>query len=418
MRQRSLTENSLLAFAGDACSKASALTVVLVAARVFSVSEFALLATGLAAAGVLTSVLDLGAGTALTRDGAHGPVRRGELLIALMRARLPLAVAVAASAPLAGIFVGRPLTNVAVAGLGITGALAVTVIGAYRSCQDIRPEALQKLAAAILSVTGAVIVSVTSPRADLLLAVLMLATLATLLPLLRRLGAIVEVGTRMRTVEAVKSIAPIGLLALATVAYYRAGTLVLAALSNSRETAAFGVASSIAFGMLMLPNAITTALLPRLSAGPPEGVVDSTRRVLVRTVIVAIAVSAAAAAVVPLGLPLVIGHAYAAAGLPFALLCLGIPLIAASTVIGTSLLSLRTLRPLGIQVTVSLAVNVAALALLVPRLGAAGAAVATVLCELVGLVLLVGLSRHALPDLLVFDRRSRRAIDARRAAIS
>jgi O-antigen/teichoic acid export membrane protein len=418
MRQRSLTENSFLAFAGDSCSKASALAVVLVAARAFSVSEFALLMTGLAAAGVVTSVLDFGAGTMLTRDGTAGPARRGELLIAVMRVRLPLVIAVLLLAPLTSVFIGHPLTSVAVVGLGITGAIALTVIGAYRSCQDIRPEALQKLAAAIMSFAGAVVVSVTRPRTDLLIAALTLATLATLAPLMLRLRTIVTVRNPVRTFEAAKSMAPIGLLALATVAYYRAGTLVLAALSNSHETAAFGVAASIAFGMLMVPNAITTALLPRLSARPSATVLESTRRVLAWTVTIAIAMSAVAAAVVPLGLPLVIGDAYSAAGLPFALLCSGIPVIAASGVIGTSLLSLNKLRPLGIQVTVSLAVNLGALGLLVPRLGAVGAALATVLCEIVGLVLLIGLSRDALPGLLAFDRGLRRSVEAHGATIS
>ena len=39
----------------------------------------------------------------------------------------------------------------------------------------------------------------------------------------------------------------------------------LPALSDAHETAVFSVVARIAFGMLMLPNAITTALLPRLS---------------------------------------------------------------------------------------------------------------------------------------------------------
>ena len=97
----------------------------------------------------------------------------------------------------------------------------------------------------------------------------------------------------------------------------------------------------------------------------------------------------AAAAIAPAALPLVLGAEYADAAGPFALLCLGLPVIAASGVIGTALLSVGRLRPLAVQVACTLAVNLVALALLVPALGAAGASLATVLCELAGLVLLV-----------------------------
>ena len=53
----------------------------------------------------------------------------------------------------------------------------------------------------------------------------------------------------------------IGLLALATVAYYRSGTLALAALADAHATAVFGVAAGIAMTLLWrwliaLPRAV------------------------------------------------------------------------------------------------------------------------------------------------------------------
>ena len=70
MKVRGLGANALLAFGGDAASKAAALLVVLLAARLLSVDEFAAFATAFACAGLLMTALDLGAGTLLTRDGA------------------------------------------------------------------------------------------------------------------------------------------------------------------------------------------------------------------------------------------------------------------------------------------------------------------------------------------------------------
>src|SRR5215471_14229918 len=109
----------MLALAGDGASKASALIVIVVGARLLSLSEFALLATGLAAAGLLAAFLDLGAGVLLTRDGARGRVSRGALFVGLLRVRAPIAFALLLLAPLVGFALGAPLAALAVALLAV-----------------------------------------------------------------------------------------------------------------------------------------------------------------------------------------------------------------------------------------------------------------------------------------------------------
>ncbi|MET0938400.1 MAG: oligosaccharide flippase family protein [Gaiellaceae bacterium] len=409
--KRGIAQNSALALGGDAASKVGALVVIIVAARFLSVPEFAVLATALAIAGVLASVLDLGAGTLITRDGARSGESRGALFQALLEARAPLAAAVVMATLLAGSVLARPFTALAVAALAVSGALTLSLLGLYRSCQDIRPEAIQRLLAAIVSVVTVVLASLLLPRADVLLLALALSTLAALLPLVLHALRIADFTGQVRPRTALRRAAPIGLLALATVAYYRSGTIALAALAGAHETAVFGVVASIAFGLLMLPNAITTALLPRLSAEDDfQQFIACARRALVWTLVVAVLLAGAAAAVVPVGLPVVLGSEYADAGVPFALLCVGVPLIAASGVIGTSLLSIGRLRTLGVQVAVTLMINLVALALLVPSLGATGAALSTVACEAAGLALLLQAARSGLPGLtalrpLAFLRR-------------
>jgi len=415
MRTRGVRENSALALLGDAASKLAALAVIVIAARLLAVPDFALLATGMAAAGLIASLLDLGAGTLLTRDGVASRSHRGALLIALLRVRAPLALAVLVAATVVGGVLGNAPAGVAVACLGVAGALSTSVLGLYRSSQDIGPEAMQKLVAAGLAILVTVVACLVVPNATVILAGLAAATLIALAPLVRLAPRVADFERRVGGIAALRRAAPIGVLALATVAYYRSGTIALAALAGSNQTAAFGVAASIAFGMLMVPNAVTTALLPRLSAEAGlDGTVECTRRVLGWTLVIAAVVSATGAAVVPLALPRLVGEQYADAGIPFAVLCLGVPLIAASGVIGTSLLSLGRLRPLGVQVVASLTVNLVVLALLVPFLGAIGASVATVVCEAVGLLLLLHAARDALPGLL----RRRHATARRRVAAS
>ena len=139
-------------------------------------------------------------------------------------------------------------------------------MGSTAQSQDLRPEAVQRLAAAALSV-GVVAASRSSPLAQTPWCVGLAAVgAATLFPLVRRAPDLIDRGARVSPGTALRLAAPIGLLALATIAYYRSGMLVLAALGDPADTAAFAVAAGIAFGLLAVPNAITTALLPRLAS--------------------------------------------------------------------------------------------------------------------------------------------------------
>jgi O-antigen/teichoic acid export membrane protein len=403
--KRGLGANAALAFAGDAALKLSALVVILVGARALTVPEFAVLATGLAVAGVLTMALDFGAGTLITRDGARSRDVRGALLAGSLAARAPVFVAVLVFAPLLGALVGRPWTALAIAALSVAGAGALTVLACYRSSQDIRPEALQRLGAGALTIVAVGALGLLVSSADAMLVALAVIVTVTIAPLALRIRTVADLTNAAPRGATIRRAAPIGLLALATVVYFRSGTIALAASSDEQATAAFGVAAGIAFGLLMLPNAVTTALLPRLAAEVDRrGSGECTRRVLAWTIALAALVATAAAVAIPALLPVALGHGYDEARAPFVVLCVGIPLIAASSVIGTALLSLGQVRVLGLQVAVSLAVNLLCLAILVPVAGAVGAAFATLACEAVGLVVLVHAARSALPGLVLPGR--------------
>jgi O-antigen/teichoic acid export membrane protein len=401
VKARGLGANSSLAFVGDAASKVAAFVVLLAAARLFSIDEFAVVATGLACASLLTMALDIGAGTLLARDGALEPGSRGALFRALLVARVPLAVAAVLAGLLLGLVLRDPWTVLMVVSLALSGALTLSVLGLYRSCGDIAPEALERIAAAGLSILTVFAVGLYAPRADVLFGALALATLLPLLPLLAHAPRIADLGLAMSSWHALRRAVPIGVLALLTIAYYRTGTIALALLADPRATASFGVASTLAFGLLLIPNAITTALLPRLAVDRASTrLVATTRRALVWTLVIAVPVSLAAAAIGPTAIPAFFGPEYDDAGLPFMVICLGIPVIAVSGVLGTALLAVGRLRALGAQVVASLIVNVAVLLLLVPSFGAVGASLATLACEVVGLVLLLRAARRVLPDLL------------------
>lgn len=414
-----LMRNSALAFAADATGKAGTLGVLAIAGRALSTREFAAAATALSAATLLTAGLDLGAQTLLARDGTGGPGARAALLRGLLRARAPLAFVAVAGALAVGLVTGRPLEAALTAGIAVAGALLLSLAGAVRSTQDLRPEALARLAGAVGGLALGAVALWQAPRASTLLAALLCASLLSLAPLggaARRAtragaaaGRVAAPAAGAATARALLARAlPLGLMALATLAYYRSGTIAVSLLSTPEQTARFAAATTIGFGLLAAANAVTTALLPRLAAG--AGAAERAaclRRALAATTLAAAGLALAAALLAPLGLGLLFGHRYAAAAPVLAILAAATVPIAVAGVLGTALLAARRVRPVAIQVGASLAVNLAALGILAPGLGAVGAALATLACELAAVALLAVPAARAYPGALRVALRPR-----------
>jgi O-antigen/teichoic acid export membrane protein len=403
VRSRSLATNSGLAFAGDLASKIGLLLVLVIAARMLPTEELAILGTALAVSGILAVCLDAGSGLAITRDGARDTGSRGALLSALVVARLPAVVLVLLAAVAAGAALKAPVVWIAAAALAVLGALAVSLIGYFRAGQDMQPEAVQKIVFAVLALalTGSAVAA--SATADAVLLALLFATVLSLTSLAAA-GNHSPRGTYVARWGALRRALPLGLMGIATVVYYRSGTVGLALLSTPEETASYTVAAAVGFGLLMLPNAITTGLLPHLSAAPDGGWPTSTRRALRWS----LALSAPIAAAFALGgyvlLGPVFGAEYADAALPLAILCAAVVVIAYNGVLGTALLAAGHVGVIVLQVVCSLVVNFVALVALAPAFGAAGAATATLLCELVAAAMLTVASARRLPGLDLVPR--------------
>ena len=398
---RSLRANAGLALAGDAAAKAGALATLAVAARLLPAREFAVFGTTLAAVTILTALLDGGAATVIVRDGARSSARAGGLVAATALARLPLAVLVVAVAAAGGVATGHAAEWVLAALISITGAATLTVLAMFRAGQDLAFEARQRLLAAALAplAVGVLLAARATPSAAL--AGLLAAFAAALVPFALRARSAISGAARPPALAPLAAGLPFVLIALATLAYYRSGTFFLAAWQPPLETGTFVVASSIGFGLLALPNAITTGLLPRLA-----GDADAERRAETARAALAWAVRAGvpvAAAVALLGGPAVavcFGDRYRAAGTPLAILAVGLVLVAAAGVLGTVLIAERRTTLLAVQVFASLAVNLIAAAVLVRHFGADGAAWATVATEAVALAVLAPAAAHSLPGLV------------------
>ena len=180
MKKRGVAQNSALALAGDIASK-GALSSSSWSRRALAETEFALLATGLACAALLTALLDLGAGTLLARDGAKVEGDAAGSSVRLRRRERRRRSSLLVAAPLVGLALGAALTGLAVAVLAVAGRCAVVArplpIGSGHSARR------RCSGSPALSSRSVALCCSARPRADAPLAALALSTLATLLVL-------------------------------------------------------------------------------------------------------------------------------------------------------------------------------------------------------------------------------------------
>jgi O-antigen/teichoic acid export membrane protein len=383
--------NASLALLGDLAAKLGLLAVVVFAARSLSTVEYARLGVALAAAGILATLLDAGVSVLLVRDGARDVARRGELFRAALRGRLPFLAVVASAGLVLGAVTGQVTLVVASVALAAGNAATLSVLALFRAAQDLRYEAVAKLASGLLwplAAAAAVLAYRSAAAVVVALAAVAALGLAALLPWSRRVMRRREALPATATLRAAL---PLGLLAAATLVYFRSGTIMLGAWSSPRQTAAFTIASSVGFGLLLIPNAITTGLLPRLAAEADRATRSAvTWRAVAWTAAICVTVAGITVALAPVLLPLLVGPRYANAVRPLTILAAASVLIGVSGTLGTWLVAERRTRLLGLQVALSLAVNLGIGALLIRRFGADGAAWATVATEATALLVLTG----------------------------
>src|SRR5262249_30808006 len=214
--------------------------------------------------------LDAGVSVLLVRDGASDAGRRGELFRSALRGRLPFLAAVASGGLVLGVVTGQALLVVASVVLATANAATLSVPALLRAAQALRYEAVAKLASGLLwplGAAGAAVAYRSAGAVVVALAAVAALGLAALLPWSRR---VMRRRAPVPAIATLRAALPLGLLAAATLVYFRSGTIMLGAWSTPDQTAAFTIASSVGFGLLLIPHAITTSLLPRLAAAADD----------------------------------------------------------------------------------------------------------------------------------------------------
>lgn len=173
---------------------------------------------------------------------------------------------------------------------------------------------------------------------------------------------------------------------------YRADLFLVNLLLTPQAAGVYAISVQLAERLSILSQSVSTVLLPRLSAlNAVGGGASRLTQVAARWVILASAVLALVVAIlVPLGVPLVFGWQYSGAIVPLLILLPGVVLGSGARVLASDIAA-RGKPHINMYIAlVVVAVNIVGNLLLVPRLGIAGASVATTCAYLVNFALKVG----------------------------
>lgn len=192
---------------------------------------------------------------------------------------------------------------------------------------------------------------------------------------------------------------PLGFFLVVLNLYSYVDGVMLGVMRGNVETGLYAAAYRTYEGMSYLPSIIASVLTPRLS-----DLFVSSRSEHKRIALTGLAGAVALAVVVGttayvLAMPLIVwlfGGEFAPAASPFRILCVGLPLVFAIWVLHAIIISVNREGLLVKTALVGLAVNVSLNLYVIPRMGADGAALATVVGELVSMAILIGGAAAAL----------------------
>jgi O-antigen/teichoic acid export membrane protein len=356
---------------------------------------------------ILAIVSDLGIPLVLGRELARSPERGDEL------GGTMLAVRLAASAFLLVLFLAlvpflpyEHEVKVALA-IGAAGVAVAAVAGFPAAFFQLHLRldlaALVDLVGALVGVTLVACVVVFDLGFYALVATLPAGALASALlafALSRRFWRVNVRAGWARSLPLLRDALPLGVVSILGLLHFKVDSLMLSVLRPAEDLGIYTVAYRFLEQALILPGLFLAALFPILtrvvterSSDGPAVVVRAFNFLLLVAVPLAIAAFAQADPLVRL----LAGEAFADAAAPLQILALALVLTFANAPFAMLLVALNRRKALIAASLTGLALNVGLNAWAIPAYGYTGAAVTTVVSELVGFALVLALARRAYP---------------------
>ncbi len=395
---RSVRANAVAIAVAQVLAKVAGFATLMVLTRALPIEDFGRYTLAIAFVAVLAPLSDLGTDLYVTRSVAQAAGRAAGLLggsLALKLALGAILVTVAGGTALVLRYhAPTPLLIVLAALAAVPVALAGSWFAVLRAVQRMDREAvgtvvsrLLTLAATLAAVAlGAGVVGVTGAQA-----LAAMAALGAVVLLARRaVPGPVFAGATSRWPELARGGLPFALTAVVVTVYFRLDTVMLSLMSGERSTGIYGACAGLLFASLIVSQALVTAVFPVVAEA--GSLADERSRTVVRR-----ALSLSLAASLPLGLgasafarpalELIYGHGYGAGAWALELLAWTAPVLFVTNLCGHSLAATGRQRDVLVISTVNAVLNVSLNLVLIPRLDAAGAGLATLLTELAGLTM-------------------------------
>lgn len=377
------------------------IATVSVASRYLGLHDFGALSVGMAYSSLFAVLTDLGLSTVATREISREPEREPHVIATVLGVGLVMAIAAAALGVglMLAIYGGSHEARTREAILILLSQVLVTpVTGATRAFftarqrgyliawGDITLAAGMALFTAIAAAANlgfrAVVIAIAGGYITQALVMGALALRAGAKPGLRRRG-----GSHL-----VRLALPLAGTLLLNYLYFRLDVLLLSWLKTDVDVARYSLAYRVLEGLMVLPSYVMLALFPAIARAE----FDRPRLAIT----VGTALSALEAAALPLAALMAMfspeivillgGHKYAPAAPALAILAVALAISYVAGVFGSALMALGRQRTLFWLALAPLGVNLVMNLLLIPPLGASGAAIAVGLSEAVGLAVVGG----------------------------
>jgi O-antigen/teichoic acid export membrane protein len=397
---RRVAKNTIYLALADVAGKTMAFFYYLLAARHLGVERYGVLSFALAFTTMLGVLTDLGLGTIATREIARDPEHaRTQVNDALTIRLVASVVIIAVIAVLVNLlrYPGTTIRVVYICSLSVlTNAVASLSCNVFQGFERMEFLALNRISQTAVLVVGAFLLLLGSSSAERYALVYVTAGLASVVvgginavPRLVRPKLSFNVGHWWGSLRAST---PIGLAAVFTMFYYWSGTTLLSKIAGNSAvgnySAAFRLATAIAFVGMAFSGALYP-LFSRLFAGGSNRLVRALEMGTKYMTWITFPAAAFGTVFARPAVLLLYGGGYQGAPAVLRVLVWWGAFASLSSLFSNYLISVGRSKAVTIQTGVSLTVNLGLAFVLIPALGAMGAAASLVASEIVGLVYLV-----------------------------
>lgn len=392
--RQTIAKNTAWLFIGQVGSRLLRATIVIYAARVLGASSWGAFSYALGIATLLTVFSDIGVNALLTKEGARNPEMRDSYLGTALGIKLALLGVIGA---LVVIFFPY-LTNIKEAAAIMPILLFVFAFDTLRDLGSAFSRALEKMEieATIQIFTNAVIVAlgflflILVPGGRSLAFAYALGSgaglIAIVIALRKHVGRITHYFTPNLILPILKTAWPFGLMGMLGAIMLNTDIIMLGWLRSPEEVGYYSAAQKIIQLLYIIPTFFASSIFPFLSRLVRENKELATQ-VLERSIagILAVALPVALMGILLANFIVLTlyGGAYLPAVAPFQILVFTILLTYPAMLIGNAIFAYDRQKDFVPLVILAVVLNVAGNALLIPRFGIKGAAVATLITQII-----------------------------------